>query len=299
MSSQSTPWTLEGSIVTRFETDSVKHLPTHNAFRQCLALRLAVYYDAPISELRQIVENGRASAPGVTGLIYGVEWAFLVAVVAIRGGGDHQADVDTAFEELSANKTSKSLWQTSSWSTNIDAAGPDFEHRRLFLTALQSLEKSPTDSLQVAEDVLDTLCASEQHALAGAYYEPTHQSQRLSPGLLAYYISTAILKATNSQRLATGFLRAAAASYLQAEMFGVCGMLREKWPAVCPIAPSHGLLPSQALGVKDGIPPPLRRASISTSNETVVSQHSSGESSLDKDRIAEKKAPHDQLDALA
>lgn len=118
-------------------------------------------------------------------------------------------------------------------------------------------------------------------------------------GLLAYHVSKAILNVTNSQRLATGFLRAAAASYRHAQMYGVCEMLREKWPAVCPLAPAHGLLPSQALGIKDGAPPPLRRASISTSAETVASQHSSGGSALDKDKIAEKKAPHDQLDALA
>jgi hypothetical protein len=299
MSSGSAPWTLEGAIVTRSESDSVAHLATHKAFRQCFALRLAIFYDAPISELRQIVEAGRDSSLGVTGLVFGVEWAFLVAIVAIRGGGDHQRDVDAALEELSANKSSEYPTRLGPKDILAHVAGPDFEHRRLFLTALQSLESAAKDSLQVAEDVLDTLCASDQHALAGESRRTAQNCWVLIPGLLAYYISKAILNTTNSQRLATGFLRAAAASYRHAQMYGVCEMLREKWPVVCPIAPAHGLLPSQALGVKDGVPPPLRRASISTSNETVASQHSSGGSSLDKDRIADKKASHDQLDALA
>jgi hypothetical protein len=149
---------------------------------------------------------------------------------------------------------------------------------------MQQLQGDVKNGIEGIESVIDSLIEHDQHALAG---------------LLSYHVGQAILKATRSERLATGFLRAAAVSYRQAEMFGLCEMLREKWPAVCPAAPSHGILPSQALGTQDGTgPPPLRRASLSISSETVISAHSSGASSLERGSEA-KKLNADQLDALA
>lgn len=149
---------------------------------------------------------------------------------------------------------------------------------------MQQLQADVKNGIEGIESVIDSLIEHGQHALAG---------------LLSYYVAQAILKATKSERLAAGFLQAAAGYYRKAEMFGLCEMLREKWPAVCPAAPSHGVLPSQALGLRDGTgPPPLRRSSLSTSSETVISAHSSGTSSLERGSEA-KKLNADQLDALA
>lgn len=108
MSAGPAPWLLDGNIVSRNEMDSMEQLVLHTAMRYVLALRLAVFYDAPPDVLKQIVESGRRFAPGAAGLIYSVEWIFMVAVVAIRNAG-LQDDIDCAIKEFESNEHSKSI----------------------------------------------------------------------------------------------------------------------------------------------------------------------------------------------
>lgn len=90
------PWTLEGTIVKTADTQQMQNLAMHSAIRNCLALRLATFYDAPLDELESIVTSGKQAAPGAMGMIYGTEWSFLSALVAIRTG---QADTADAIPE--------------------------------------------------------------------------------------------------------------------------------------------------------------------------------------------------------
>jgi len=128
----------------------------------------------------------------------------------------------------------------------------------------------------------------------------------LTLGLLSYRIAMGILESTKSLRLAAGFLRTASEAYQRAQMFGVCEMMRERWPLVCPYISTPVTLPSQILrhshhleSMSSG-PPPLRRASISTSNETTASIHSSGNQSGDVHKAQDNRSFNvDQLDTLA
>ena len=151
------------------------------------------------------------------------------------------------------------------------------------MQAVQNLQENVKDALERAEKVVDTLIEHNQQALAG---------------LLSFYLGQSILRVTNSQRLASGFLRAAAGCYRNAEMIGLCEMLRKRWPSACPSPPATPLLPSQALGILPSLaPPPLRRASLSNSAETAISHPSSGTT---QERLTDpKRGSNDQLDALA
>lgn len=100
-----TPWLLDGTIVTRNTMDSMETMAMHSAFRYALAIRLAVFYDAPVEVLMGIVAAGREFAPAAGGLIYHAEWTFIVGVVAVRTGGP-QEDINTALEMFEGNKFS-------------------------------------------------------------------------------------------------------------------------------------------------------------------------------------------------
>ncbi len=56
--------------------------------------------------LEEIIASGRASAPGVSGLIYGTEWTFLTALVAIKGD-KRPEEVAEALRILGENHSSE------------------------------------------------------------------------------------------------------------------------------------------------------------------------------------------------
>jgi hypothetical protein len=95
------PWTFEGTIVKTADTEQMRDLAMHSAIRNCLALRLAIFYDAPLDDLESIVTAGKEAAPGAIGLIYGTEWSFLSTLVMIRTG--KAATADAIPEEFARN----------------------------------------------------------------------------------------------------------------------------------------------------------------------------------------------------
>jgi len=81
--------------------DKCLDLLVHTSFRYTLSLRLAIFYDAPLAELEEIVEAGRRYAAGCADLVYGPDWALWTGIVASRSG-KNQADYDSAVKELSS-----------------------------------------------------------------------------------------------------------------------------------------------------------------------------------------------------
>lgn len=102
------PWTFDGAVVKRSTMDDFLELYLHTSFRYVLALRLAVFYDAPLEDIEAIIEDGRKYSPAIAGLTFDAEWALWTGIVASRSGR-RQADLQHALDELSANTTSKSL----------------------------------------------------------------------------------------------------------------------------------------------------------------------------------------------
>lgn len=96
------PWRMLGEIISPIVFASIEGLGLHSAIAYTLALRLATYYDAPPSEVKLIIQKGRDSAPAGEGLIIATEWRFLVALYAIRHGGDDR-DIQAAMNELESN----------------------------------------------------------------------------------------------------------------------------------------------------------------------------------------------------
>jgi hypothetical protein len=55
--------------------------------QNCLALRLAIFYDAPLDDLESIVTAGKEAAPGAIGLIYGTrQVSHLLCVGSLDNG---------------------------------------------------------------------------------------------------------------------------------------------------------------------------------------------------------------------
>jgi hypothetical protein len=106
LSPESLPWDFAGSIVKQSVADSFLDLYLHTAFRYILALRLAIFYDAPLAELEAIIEAGRPYSSAAVGLVYGVEWSLWTAVVATRSSNNLE-DYVSAVEGLSAITTSE------------------------------------------------------------------------------------------------------------------------------------------------------------------------------------------------
>ena len=97
--SKDSPWVLEGEIATTADLESMKGNSLQLSFRNVLALRLAIFYDAPLAEQRRLVEEGRSISEACFGIVYGLEWPFLAALVALRTK-DHEEDVAAGFEVL-------------------------------------------------------------------------------------------------------------------------------------------------------------------------------------------------------
>jgi hypothetical protein len=80
------PWALEGQLLRREDIAEISSLSMHVALCHTLGLRLAILYDAPLAEQEDLVAAGSALAVSMAGTVYGVEWSFLAAIVAIRTG---------------------------------------------------------------------------------------------------------------------------------------------------------------------------------------------------------------------
>lgn len=87
------PWALEGQLLKREDIAVIKTLSMHVALCHTLSLRLAILFDAPLEEQKNLVAAGSKLAVSMAGTVYGVEWSFLAAIVAIRTG-DRQTYTD-------------------------------------------------------------------------------------------------------------------------------------------------------------------------------------------------------------
>ncbi|KAL7420434.1 hypothetical protein Q5752_004384 [Cryptotrichosporon argae] len=253
-------WEMDGAFITRADIEAVAGLGLQAGFDCMFTLRAQILYDAPLDVQLAAVQRAMPCVSAVAGLAAGLELHFVMAVVAIRTSS-HQEIVDEAFAQLGRYDQWSVLWA----------------RRTAFLRALILVEADPLGNLAEAEKAVELLEADE--------------SDNVLCGLLNYLIADAIRRATGSDKLATGFIRAAFASYRSAEQHGLCQMLKRRFPNTCPALPAATVLPSQRLGVVVA-PPVLRRASVSTSNETTVSNRSK-----DTDE-ANASAVNDSLDAL-
>jgi hypothetical protein len=80
------PWTLEGTLVEQADVDAIAAFPLSLGTWHLFRLRLAIFYDAPLSVQSLIVDEGEPYTPARRGLVHDTEWAFLTAVWRIRSG---------------------------------------------------------------------------------------------------------------------------------------------------------------------------------------------------------------------
>ena len=108
----SKPWVLVGFFQSADELQAITALPWHACLCYTLSLRLAVLFDAPLDEQLRIVEAGATFADAGQGTVYGVEWDFFAAVIALRSGAKSgKATVDKAHDALRI--FTKCEWTTS------------------------------------------------------------------------------------------------------------------------------------------------------------------------------------------
>jgi hypothetical protein len=98
-------------------------------------------------------------------------------------------------------------------------------------------------------------------------------------------------------KLAAGYFMAAFVAYRSAESFGLCYMLRERWPGLMPAPPPQIHLPVEPLPSGVSIAPRFRRASVLQSNETVTSSGASSHSRA-RDEQGSISSAEDNLDTL-
>lgn len=96
---------------------------------------------------------------------------------------------------------------------------------------------------------------------------------------------------TRSDRLAAGYVRAAAQAYKSAESWGICKYLHTLYPTICPPCEVQIKLSDDILVPRS--PPKVRQRSMSQSNETQVSMDTTAS------RAREDTPAEDSLDSLA
>lgn len=88
MPANSTPWDLLGAFLCQEDRKGIEGLAWHEGIWNCLSLRLAILYDAPLATQLAILESGDPYAGALAGTSYGVERNFLGAMVLIRTAHD-------------------------------------------------------------------------------------------------------------------------------------------------------------------------------------------------------------------
>ena len=274
---QGEPWELQGSFISMADVEAVGALLLHVGAWQSYALRLALFYDAPLSTLESLLAAGTKYAISMGETVVGIEWAFLAAIVQIRLGRDAEA--------LQPNY---SLLQRFSQC-------PDFALRVRFLDTLQNLGHQGMGAISQAEQTISELDKIKYYSLSG---KSTFR-MCLITGLLNFYIGDKILKETGSTKLAAGFLRDAYEAYKLDHATGVCQWMSKTYPTVCPLTEPEKVLPSKLFDTASHSARPggssLRRPSTSVSNDTSLALRASTSSGPSQQDIASGDG---QLDTL-
>jgi hypothetical protein len=275
------PWHLQGTFLGPEDLDAMAHLQLHQGVVACLALRLAILYEAPLDEQLSIIRDGAVSAVALEGTSYGAEWHFLTAIPLIRKGG-HEAQLASAIEHLRLHCRSKSGCKSRNYA---DESGPNFRHRLVLLDAISLLVKDGLEAIRHLDEIIDRF-EREQFGIAGGCVVLI--TRLTEPGLLNLYVGLEILKTTGSKKSAAGYFIAAYRDYNLPGRAGLCEMLRERYPGLPVDKSVETPAPSSSFQVGSTAVKERIRPVHSSSNATTTTISSNSARALaDRDREGE------------
>lgn len=93
------PWVMTGRFLSNSDLDGIAQLPLHQAVCVTYGLRLAILFEAPLQEQRDIVDKNWHIMPAAMGIVYYAELAFLCGIVLLRSD-PKDPRLATLYEEL-------------------------------------------------------------------------------------------------------------------------------------------------------------------------------------------------------
>jgi hypothetical protein len=142
-------WELDGPFLDSSVLAAIKDLPLHNAIRGVLQLRLAVFFDAPLTDQLEILRITQQDAAVLKGIVYEPELIFLSALVALRSGED------------------SSVLERYKQALEPFARVVDWKHRLDIIEVVSALKESWIEGLVMAEAKIEELNSQEQHPMSG------------------------------------------------------------------------------------------------------------------------------------